>query len=362
LLRLATLLVTFVFLGGTAAQAATQLHSLTGNARIQIGNGLPIPIVASGPPTGGILAVPGAVVAQTTGLDPKNLTLLPNQLTAPGNVRNVGVFLANPALFEVATFIPINMPGLKATLSAGGRTGASTVTFCPGSTVSASGNPACVSVNAGTINGLMRYTRTTNQFGGPLSAGGTGPAAIGANVAAIAGGGPPPCAPCTAIFALANVAPTGAQGAAFGFVNGTAPPIPSPSGIAVVGANTFGTITTVFVSNLGAGLPNTATSYGGPFTTGYLTVSVTQNLGATAEVFTLSGSDGRVGGIGTISLVGGAVSNRTLSGPNANRAWLNLTIGAPVAPAPSMSSPGLAAVFGLLALGGGYALWRRARS
>ena len=57
-----------------------------------------------------------------------------------------------------------------------------------------------------------------------------------------------------------------------------------------------------------------------------VTVSVTQNLGATDEIFMLTGSDNRVQGIGNISLVAGSISARSLHGPNANRGWLNFQV------------------------------------
>jgi hypothetical protein len=92
-----------------------------------------------------------------------------------------------------------------------------------------------------------------------------------------------------------------------------------------------------------------------------LTISVTANVGP-PEIFVLSGMDSRVSGVGAISLVSGSVSARALSGPNANRSWANYVVGPQIQPTPSMSSHGLAAVFGLLALAGGYVLQRRVRS
>ena len=73
-----------------------------------------------------------------------------------------------------------------------------------------------------------------------------------------------------------------------------------------------------------------------PNATGMLSISAPLALGA-AEVFTLTGSDARVSGVGTISLVAGGLSNRAVSGPNANRGWLNLTIGSPLGALPSMN-------------------------
>jgi len=361
-IRLATLLVTFVFAVGswaTTAQAQTKTHSLTGNARFQIGNGVPIPISFTPAPNGRVVAVPGATVVQTTGPDPKKMVFAPGGMTAPGNPMVIGVFPANSAVFQVATAIPISLPGAQATLSAGRRTGASTVSFCPGQTVTPSGNPACVSPNSRVpvnIHGRMRYTKTVAQFGGPMQGNFGGQA----DVALEAVGLPP--GTLIVAFAFATPFPTGAQGGPFGFKNSTAwPPFPPPNGIGVFRANANGTLIgpPLLQSPDWGGHPNPATSYGGPWTTGMLTVSVTANIGTPSEVFVFSGMDSRVNGVGNISLVSGSVSARGLSGPNGNRGWLNLTVGPAIVPTPAISKGGLAAVFGLLALAGGYALQRR---
>jgi hypothetical protein len=80
-------------------------------------------------------------------------------------------------------------------------------------------------------------------------------------------------------------------------------------------------------------------------------------LSPTPEIFIFSGMDSRINGVGSISLVSGAVGTRSLNGPNAHRGWLNLTLGAPAVPA--VSPPGLAAAVGLLILSSVYALRRR---
>ncbi len=104
-------------------------------------------------------------------------------------------------------------------------------------------------------------------------------------------------------------------------------------------------------------MANPAISWGGPWSTGLLIVE--QPLASPPETFTLSGSDNRVNGVGSLSLVSGSVSTRGVSGPNANRGWLNLELGIKKVVVPSISDPGFAAVFGLIALGGCYVLWRR---
>jgi len=351
-------LVTFVLAVGlwaTTAQAQTKVYSLAGNARFQIGDGLPVPIGFTPAPNGRVAAVPGATVVQTTGLDPKKMIFQPGQLTAPGNPMVKGVFPANCAVFQVATAIPVSFPKAPVTLSAGGRTGASTVSFCPGQTVTPAGNPGCLSPAMGTINGLVRYSRTTAQFGGTLQGdfGGQADVAIGVGTTPLPG-------TVTAIFALATPAPIGAWGGRFGFANttpGAAPP--PPNGVGGFVANGAGTLVgpPIFQHPTAFGTPNPATSFGGPWTTGRLTISVTAVCGY-PEIFIFTGSDNRINGVGTISLVAGAVSNRTLSGPNGNRGWLNLTVGPRTVPTPAISRGGLAFAFGLFALAGGSALWR----
>jgi len=368
--RLAVTLVAIGFVAGLCASVAQAApHSLTGNSRAQIGNGLPIPITGQPAPANRILAVPGAVAHQTLGPDPKNFRLDPGQLRAgdlqntmtPNININLPLFPSNSKLFQVRTQIAISGPGAlvgpQPSLSAGGRTGASAVQFCAGSTVPPAGNPACLTPMGGSgINGSIRFTASANQFGGP------GQSNLGGNAdIALRVGGTPPGA-VTAIFAFATPAGTGAAGGPFGFSNMTAGATPGPaSGIGVFNATAAGNLVTTIVAGLGSGIANPATSYGVPWTDGILTLSVTANVGP-PEIFVISGSDMRVSGVGTLSLVSGSVSARALSGPNANRSWANYTVGPVIQPTPAMSSHGLAAVFGLLALAGGYVIQRRFRS
>lgn len=343
----------------TTAQATNTAHSLTGNARFQIGDGLPLPQVGfTPPPDGGIPAVAGAQAFQSSGPNPKNLIVPTGQLWnfgAPS--QNIGVRGNNPSVFQVRTEIPIRVPAAKMTMRAGGRTGAANVFACPGLALN---DAACLGAPpfaGAAIPGRMIYTATSNQFGGP------GPSffAGSADVAIDAFAGGAGCSACTAVFAFASPAGTGGQGAPFGFFVATTGMLANPSGVAVVSADANGVLTAVLASNLGTGLPNGNTSYGGPWTTGMITVTNAAALGS-AETFTLTGGDNRTAaGAGTISLVSASVSNRLLSGPNANRGWLNLTLGAagfnPAVPA--MSPQSLAAIFGLVALAGAYALRRR---
>jgi hypothetical protein len=366
-------LVTFVFAAGlwaTAAQAQTKVHPLTGNARFQLGDGRlapiapaisverPIPIGLTPAPNGRVIAVSGATVVQTTGPDPRKMVFAPGQLTAPGNPVVVGVYLQNSVVLQVKTAIPVSLPRAQATLSARGRTGASTVSFCPGQTVTPSGNPGCVSTSAGPgIRGRMRYTKTAAQFGGLMQGNFRG----SANIALRVSGTPP--GTVTAVFALATPFPTGAQGGPFGFkISTSGAPPPPPNGLGGFVANAAGTLIgpPLWQHATASGIPNPVKSYGGPWTTGMVTISAELNdVGPYPEIFVFSGMDSRVNGVGNISLVSGSVSWRALSGPNANRGWLNLTVGPRIVPTPAVSKGGLAAVFGLFALAGGYALrWR----
>jgi hypothetical protein len=376
-LRLTTLLVASaatVGLWASAAQATT--HSLSGNVRLQIGNGLPIPITTQAIPDGRVFATPAATVMQPTPGNGQPITIQPGAFTAPGNAINLPVFLANSNVFQVRTAIPILFPqtmtGSAAApplvFSAGKRTGGMTENYCAGSGATPPFN--CASANVGFtqagVNGIMRYTATKNQFGGPAR----GNAGGSADVALRIGGSPAPCAyngganpNCRATMALATPQPTGAQGAPFGVIVGTAGMAP-PSGKIYITATAQGGIANAVQTNPTtpqAGLPNPATSFGGPWTTGMLTVSVTNNVGPSPEMFILSGSDARaVNGAGAMSLVAGSVSARLLSGPNANRGWLNMQIGAPSgAHVPVMPIAGLAAFGALAALTGGYALRKR---
>lgn len=375
LLRTAAVFAAAVMVAGawtSSAQAQTLVHSLSGNARAQIGDGLPIPIGSTAVPNGRIKAVAGAKVTQTTGPDPRRLSLAPSQLTAMGTSLTLGVWMSNPNVFQVKTMVPINMPGPafdgagqpKARFFAGGRTGASVVRFCPGSTVpnTPAGNPNCAGPGAGSgINGRLTYTKTKNQFGGTMRSATTG---ASADVAINGGSIPVKSSSQTnvlALFAFASPVGTGAGGGPFGTIGSTNPGVPNPSGSARVKISPKGLIKNVTLSNQGPGLGNTALSYGGPWTTGRLTISVTVNAGPVPEIFVIEGHDGRVAGAGALSMVSGSISDRPASGANGNRGWVNWHIGhAFKAPAtPAIPVAGLAAVGGLLALAGGYVLRRR---
>jgi hypothetical protein len=368
-------LVLVVGLWATTAQANTN-HPLTGNARYQIGNGLPIPIAFVPVPLGAVKPTPAATVEQTTGVDPKAMKIKAEAMQygvpGPANKKVIPVFGANPVLFQVMTNLQLSGPKTDATgfLAKSGRSGPTTVEFCAGQVVGPTTNPGCTDPNSGSpIKGLMVYTATANQFGG------TGQGNVGgdADVAFIGSPtdegkpGGTKCndvnVGCKVIFAYANPAATGAYGAPFGWSNTTAGVAPNPTtGRAYVNATAGGLITNVVTpgptANSNPGFANPVTEYGGPYTTGEVIISVPQAAGQ-PELFTISGSDNRVNGVGTISLVAGSMSNRSLSKPNANRGWMNLTIGKAIPGAPAVPPGGLAAIAGLLALAGGYVARQR---
>jgi hypothetical protein len=360
-LQLTSLLAAFAVVALLAATASATVHPLSGNARFQIGDGLPIPIDFNAPPNGGIPAVAGAVVSQPAGPDPRDLVLGPAQLVRVPVAFNLPVWGSNNKVYEVNTTLGITIPLSTETLAAGGRTGAATVSFCAGQTVTPSGNPACTGPNGGPlpgIRGLLIYTATGNQFGGAMG----GRIFGGADVALNPFGAPPPFAGALMVMALAspNSTGTGGIGNAFGGVSTSVGNVVTP-GVFLISGTSAGAITNVSTTpNSNPGPTNAASGAGGPWTTGVVKISVTNALGP-AEIFTITGSDNRVSGVGSISLVAGSVSNRTVSGPQANRGWLNLSIGAPLGALPSMSGPGIAALVGLMSLAGGYAMRQRNR-
>jgi hypothetical protein len=359
-LQLTSLLAAFAVVALLAATAHASVHPLSGNARFQIGDGLPIPITFVGPPNGGVPVVTGAVVSQPAGPDPRNILMGVSQIQVDPAPFNLPVYGSNNNVFQVLTNIGVTIPLNPQTLSPGGRTGAVTVNYCPGQLVTPTGDPGCLSGLAatGAVKGIMIYTATGAQFGGAMD----GRVLGDANVALNALGAVPPFN--GVIMAMAKASPvstgTGGIGQAFAgsgmSVGSTATP-----GFFVITASNAGAIQNFLATpNSNPGPTNAATSDGAPWTTGVLFVSQPSAIGA-KEAFFLTGSDNRVSGVGTISLVAGGLSNRAVSGPNGNRGWLNLTVGAPLGALPSMSGPGIAALVGLMSLAGGYAMRQRNR-
>jgi hypothetical protein len=396
------------------------------NTRGQIGNGLPLPITAKPGQTGAItnandrvvpgyvLGIPGAPISvgQSGGgpnpsISPATITFPPGQFRSPGPLVKLPVFNFNQAVFQVNTSLLISNPrvGLPSpTVMAGGRTGPATVTYCPGDVLPAgtlpAGNPGCVGqfpgaagipgVQGSLFNGIARYQKTKNQFGGPArgrttganngpactalacNAGGarvpgTANATVYQNVAGLTGM-QLPCDPAVAAPGVCQVAISvpvpitdGVFGGPFGAV------VSNPLQIqlsAVRTANIGGNGTILSIGALvpaggpffnGAWPRQGVTSFGLPGTTGMLTISVSAPFGGGApERFIRTGFDGRdASGNGIVNIVGGALSNRSFSGPNANRTWATYYL-----PEPGALVAGASA---LMMLGGCHLLVRRRR-
>jgi hypothetical protein len=342
---------------GWAVTAHSKAYSLTGGGgQVQVGGGLPLPIQITNPTVTGTvfpsLQIPvkaGAAIFGTTAMaSQKKLTIPASVLTKPGTQKTLGQFRQNPTLYAVGTNLRFVWPAAPAVLSTGARTGAKTTSF-------------------GTALGNnIRYSNPlASKFGGPaqfaISSGGpTGKySAAPATIYAIAipGPGNPPCthtaiggANPACVAGLAQALPTGI--AAWGGPVGTIVTTPggTPAATAAggpvpgVGIGKFGPNGTVsffaFTPGSNPGFTNMATSVGYPFTTGMLTISAPGAAGA-PEVFMFTGKDSRTaGGAGTIQLVSASLSQRTTSGPNANRGWVQLVLlASPDVPAlsPAMS-------------------------
>ena len=338
----AWLLVLAALLSAPPASAQFARYPIAGDVRFQIGNGLPFPLISPGAAN----VAPGAAVRNTIASpDPRPLALDPGVITHPGTPMTVGVFIGNPVLFQARTAITVQFPAYPVTLEAGGRTGAATVNWCPGITITASGTGGCLTPAAGPgINGRVTYTATSAQFGGAAAAalGGGGDIALRAGASA-------PCdynftPTCLVAFALATPPAYAPQGAAFNLTTSFAAPVPTP-GLYMAVVTGLGQVAALTPFGLGPGIPNSLTSYGAPWTTGMVSLLNTAALG-TPQNFVLSGSDNRVNGVGTISLVSGGMGVRNLSGASANRGWLSLTVGAGT---PSLGGWGAAALAVVLA-------------
>jgi hypothetical protein len=363
-MRLAGLLVAFVLVAGAWSAAQARIHSLSGNARFQMGviqnRAFATPIGFTPVPDGKVKPIAGATIRQRgvhVSFAPAEIVINPFQLTGDPQPFVLPVFNNNPNVFQVRTDLTVRWPKQRISFRALGRTGPPTVTFCgkpPSTTIITGGaNPACAGGPAGT--GLLRYTATSNQFGGPAQGLVGGVADV-----ALRGGSSAPCAGppgCVVAFFNATPPPTQAVGAMFGFTNNTLRAAPSP-GVFFANVGPGGTVLTL-LTPLSTGLTNAGTSWGGPWTTGMITVS--QPSRVPPELFMLSGSDGRAAGygIGSLSLVAGGFSQRSIAGPDAGRGWLNFTIGPEVSQVPSLPLYGMATLVGLTALSGAYVLRRR---
>jgi hypothetical protein len=354
LLAVAAMLVPALW--GTAAQAQSQ-HSLVAGSggQAQIGGGLPLPIQVFTLGT-----TPGQAAIVPPLLIPANPTPIVNQtalgaITVPASIlaltptaiQKQPTFASNPSVFQVNTALDYAWPS-------------ATATFAPG------GGPAGgagIFIGGGPPTGVITYTNAGAAFGGSALfavAGNAGLAAGGAiigqpvtvyinymgQVASMATGA-----------ALVGAIPNGAQyGATTAAATVTTPGVQADPGFM---GGAFGAGGTVLASvQCGPTCPgllnNVLGDKGFPWTTGMITVS--QPAAVPAEIFYLSGTDTRPGGVGSgnISMVSGTLSNRSLSGPNANRAWVSLQLPEPTALAGAAGA--------LLMLGACHSMVRRRRS
>jgi hypothetical protein len=300
--------------------------------------------------------IPAAgIVLQTAGADPKAMKFPQSAAQWGPETGTLGVHALNKNVFQVKTSLIVTGPAAPATLAQNGRSGPATFTWCPGilplpqnGGTFACTNPAVQAPNA--TKASIRYQATSNQFGGVLQAKVGGGFSVvlrnvlgGGSVGPCDGIGQPATFPnCEGVFSPGVPAPTGVGGGPIGGANFSNPAV-LPNNIRKInvaggGFPASGNIISVGAP-VGTAAINNVSSYGAPWTTGKVTVFAPLALG-TAEQFWMQGGDNRVNGVGTISLVSGGVSHRSVSGDNANRGWLNYTV-ARIGSAPSISNSGL---------------------
>lgn len=347
-----------VALGWAAMAHAQAWYSISTNpadsgGQAQIGGGLPLPIQLATSTMGGKLSngttmtpsggtAPGPIgtgmnfppllipvnpnkplVKQTAGADPKQMTVPVGAFRRPAPGPTVlGVAANNPTVYQVRTNIEFSGPAPafgSAMFKASGRTGAKTTTFngIPGTPL----NPS-----------TARYSGSAARFGGPSRT-----KVVPATVITVWAHGPapgaqPPChhpafgtagssGDCLALMVQAHPMTLAVAGAAVADPNDTTPGgIVMTSGVRAVSVDAKGKVLKQAKAANTAPISNMATSAGFPWTTGMLTL-VQPSAAGTPEVFTVTGMDTRVGGVGTLSLVSGALSDRVTSGPNSNRSW-----------------------------------------
>jgi hypothetical protein len=263
-----------------------------------------------------------ALIQQTTGPDPKQITIPPGVLRRPPpGQKALGLAKLNPKLLEVRTNVDLSAPAAKlgaAVLRAGGRTGPPVATY------------------HGPIAGdVVIYEKTAAQFGGPLQ---TRIAPASPNRVFAHNGVKLPCkhpfflgadASCQALVFDEAPGTLAAIGAKVGFTLMTPGLLAmSPARVFASIPNTTGRIAKSASAAKSGSLTNMLTSAGFPWTTGRLIVDERSALGD-FETFTITGMDSRMNGVGTISLVSGALTKRPFSGPNGNRGWLRLTVPEP---------------------------------
>lgn len=364
-----TLLVAVGLSSASWAQATQFSLAPDSGGQLQIGTGLPLPVGTAGIFTGGMTVgdagnfppllvgpaspPPGVIVQNQSTTMGGSLQVPPGMLSAPaaGSPVPIAVFPTNPAVFQVATSISYAWPNSSATLAPGGAPGIVGVT------------PVTLSTTIN--NATIKYNGGTKAFGGPaqfsISA---GPGAAGGALPPNGGGIPPVAsvwinafagAPSTvtmvALAGASNPLGVAQPGASVGAAAGTTMwgPVTAGQGGGVRlvnqgGCCTVGPLGTIPSSvTLAATFPSNMVtiSKGFPWATGLISLTAPATP---PEQFFASGTDMRVAGVGNISLVSGSLSDRNLSGPNANRGWLSLTLPEPTA---ALGAAGAFAMLGL---------------
>ena len=109
-MRLASLLVAFVIVAGAWSASQARIHSLGGNMRFQIGDGLPIPIGFTPVPDGKVAATSNATIrlhGHHLSTSPARVVIDPFQMKFDGPPINLPVFNSNPNVFQVKTDISL---------------------------------------------------------------------------------------------------------------------------------------------------------------------------------------------------------------------------------------------------------------
>jgi hypothetical protein len=343
--------------------------------------------------------------------NPRSLMIAPGAFTYDQGPNSIGVVKANINVLAVRTNLDIVHPHPGTTTMGGpapggpfgsitfvggyaGRIGPAIVSWCAGlAAPTASFNPGCSSPDyfgftscstgaphpcSGTplTNGLVRYTATKNQFGGHGRSRVSGTVQIFFNEGGLALGdlpcvwGPtlntavsPKVNPdCVVGLDVKQIAQT--AGATLGgwVVKRVSSALTNPTGVftARIGANgtilgyKTGALQTITTGGtMMSPMPfkgQTTSSWALPYTTGRLTISVTQNAAAPTqqETFVRTGGDHRsAGGEGVVVMVAGGVSARSISGPNGDRRWMTLNV-----PEPGSVAAGAAGLLTLVACHG----------
>jgi hypothetical protein len=362
---------------GWAAAVHAKAYSLTGGGgQFQVGGGLPLPIQLTNPTATGtvfpsllIPAKTGQAILGTSAMASQRKLIIPaGVLSKPPAQLTLGQFGQNPTLYAVATNLGFVWPAAQAVMSTGARTGAKTTTLTTalGNNIRYSnplaskfGGPAQFLLSPGPGSGL--YTAAPVTLYGIAVPGPGNPPCVHSALTTGMGGPFPGPGNALCIAGMLQALPTGLAGpggplgAVITTPGGTPAAVAAGGPIPGIGVGAFGPNGTVqfftFATGPGGtvtGKTNMATSVAGPFTTGMITLSAPSAAGA-PEIFTITGKDSRTaGGAGTIQLVSGALSHRTVSGPNANRGWVRLVLAA--APDLPALSPSMSVVFAVFML------------